>query len=316
MGQNFVRRRYRAVFISPHLDDAVFSCAAEIRRLSQEGPVLVLNIFTGYLSSIKNRGRVLNEDRFLEEAAAAKELKFETKNLNELDVSFRRPQYQSLGNIFRPPVARDMEWLPELRKKLFFELEQIEFDNLYLPLGIGWHVDHVLTHLAFDSWPNRNNVWYYEDSPYCLIPHATRLRLNELGSAVRLSSDLTLQPQPFFVAWKETCAAYAKTAMMKNLEPWIVRKLAFPIVSTYFLRLMSFHERLQTKALKIKWDSEIHLLDSNQLNEKVRAMTYYKSQFQEFFLNPAECQKSLSIYAQLSGAEAAGHERFWKPNLN
>ena len=43
-------KHYRAVVLSPHLDDAVFSCAGAIRRLRREGPVLVINIFTRYLA--------------------------------------------------------------------------------------------------------------------------------------------------------------------------------------------------------------------------------------------------------------------------
>ena len=39
---------YRAVIISPHLDDAVFSCGGLILKLKSEGPILVINIFTKY----------------------------------------------------------------------------------------------------------------------------------------------------------------------------------------------------------------------------------------------------------------------------
>ena len=44
-------KHYRAVVLSPHLDDAVFSCAAAIRQLRQEGPVLVINIFPRFLAT-------------------------------------------------------------------------------------------------------------------------------------------------------------------------------------------------------------------------------------------------------------------------
>lgn len=320
MGQNSVPR-YKAVFISPHLDDAVFSCAAEIRKHAQEGPVLVLNIFTRYLAGLKNRGRVLVDDRFQEEDAAAKLLNFETRSLNELDVSFRRPQYESLGNIFRPPVAADAEWIPELRKKLFSELEHIEFENLYLPLGIGWHVDHILTFLCFESSlssakMNHTNIFFYEDTPYCLIPNATRLRLKDLGPAPlpATDSDLTLAPQSLWSAWKETSSAYFQTAMMKNLKPWFVQKAALPVVSFYLYRLMLLHTQFEPLAPKTKWTSDVRTLNPEQLADKVQAMACYKSQFQEFFLNQEDCKNSLSRYAQLSGAEAAGIERFWKPS--
>ena len=50
------KKRYRAVIVSPHLDDAVFSCGGAIAQMVTEGPVLVLNIFTRYLSEVKIRG--------------------------------------------------------------------------------------------------------------------------------------------------------------------------------------------------------------------------------------------------------------------
>ena len=65
-------KRYRAVVLSPHLDDAVFSCAAAIRQLRQQGPVLVINIFTRYLAtSTLKHGVPLVDSRHDEERAAA-----------------------------------------------------------------------------------------------------------------------------------------------------------------------------------------------------------------------------------------------------
>ena len=87
-------RRYKAVFVSPHLDDAVFSCGGEMSRLTKERPVLVLNIFTEYLSEIKVHAVVLGAKRYAEERAAARFLGFESQNLGELDVSFRREAYR------------------------------------------------------------------------------------------------------------------------------------------------------------------------------------------------------------------------------
>ena len=71
------KRRYRAVVISPHLDDAVFSCGGAIAAMVEEGPVLVLNLFTGYLSTMKIHGAVLGEERYQEERDAARFLGFE-----------------------------------------------------------------------------------------------------------------------------------------------------------------------------------------------------------------------------------------------
>ena len=73
------KKHYRAVIISPHFDDAVFSCGGLINQLVKEGPVLIYTIFTDYLSGIKIHGVVLSETRQQEEIDAAHFLGFESR---------------------------------------------------------------------------------------------------------------------------------------------------------------------------------------------------------------------------------------------
>ena len=47
-----MKKHYNAVFISPHIDDAIFSCGGTIAQLAHQGNVLILNIFTGFSSEI------------------------------------------------------------------------------------------------------------------------------------------------------------------------------------------------------------------------------------------------------------------------
>ncbi len=144
-------------------------------RLLREGPVLVLNIFTGYLSNLKIHGAVLGAERYREEIDAANFMGFESVNLGELDAPFRRTAYQQLGNIFRPPVAEDLAWLEALRVKVFGALEQIGFQELYVPLGVGWHVDHVLTYMLFDTWVSSRAILSEDIRVIALPPpHSTR----------------------------------------------------------------------------------------------------------------------------------------------
>ena len=48
--------------------------------------------------------------------------------------------------------------------------------------------------------------------------------------------DLSLAPMNETRAWWQSSMAYANTALMKNLRPWIVRKFAIPVVSFYLHR--------------------------------------------------------------------------------
>lgn len=306
--------RYAAVFVSPHLDDAVFSCAGEIAERVKEGPVLVLNLFTRYLADVKIRGVVLGDERYQEETDAARFLGYESRNLGELDVTFRREPYRSLGNIFRPPIAEDLAWLPELRGKIFDMLAGLDFDRLYVPLGIGWHVDHVLTHQVFEPWAGQAKLYYYEDTPYALIPHATRYRLNELGQPGRREGDRSLAPGNELKAWWEAAMAYADTALMKNLSPWIVRRSAVPVVSYYLHRLMALHRRQAAQAPRVAWKAQTRELDEEALARKMDAMALYRSQFKEFFSDREDCRRSLEGYATAIRPGGPAIERYWQPD--
>lgn len=301
---------YRAIIVSPHLDDAVFSCGGVIAQLVGEGPVLVLNLFTRYVSEVKIRGVVLGDERYREEADAARFLGFESRNLGELDVSFRRDAYKKLGNIFRPPVAQDMDWLPTLREKVFAVLAELDYQQLYVPLAIGWHVDHVLTHLLFDPWAGRENLLYYEDAPYCCIPHSTRYRLNELATYPLASNDLSLVSSNELRAWWQSAMSYADTALMKNLEPWVVRQFAVPVVSFYLYRLMATHRKQKSSPAKRRMEPRLVRI-ADQFDTKVQAMALYSSQFREFFSSREDCVATLMAYADLTQRGAEPVERYW-----
>jgi LmbE family N-acetylglucosaminyl deacetylase len=303
---------YRAVIVSPHLDDAVFSCGGAIAQLRREGPVLVLNVNTRYLSSVKNRGVVTGDVRYQEEAAAAAFLGFESLRLDELDALFRRPAYTSIANIFRPPVAEDVAWLPTLRDRLDAVLRTIRFDQLLVPLGIGWHADHVLAQAAFTPWIGRSDLVFYEDAPYCWIPHATRYRLTELAQFERAAGDGTLADAGAFRSWREASGAYAQTALMRNLHPAIVRWGAVPVVSIYLYRLMALHRRSwrqgATPALRLR--PVVRAIGAD-LDTKLHAMALYTSQFREFFGSVEACRDTLLGYSAHIAPSEEGVERVW-----
>lgn len=305
------RPRYRAVVISPHLDDAVFSCGGLIANALQEGPVLVLNVFTRYLTDLKIHGAVLGVERYSEEAEAARFLGFESRTLDELDAPFRRDAYRTLGNLFRPPVSLDMEWLPTLRQKLFDVLAELDFEQIYVPLGIGWHVDHVLTHLVFEPWAKRQNLFFYEDAPYCCIPHATRYRLNDIATYPGDLNDTTLEPTQELRAWWQAARAYASTALMKNLQPWIVRQGAAPVVSYYLWRLMARH-RQTAPVMPERALQSVTIPIAEHFECKVDAMALYRSQFGEFFSSRQDCIDTLSAYARAMGGPKNALERYWR----
>ncbi len=310
MADGIIRPYYRAIFVSPHLDDAVFSCGGLMGKLLLEGPVLVLNLFTKYLSDLKIHGAVLGAERYQEELDAARFLGFESRNMDELDAPFRRDGYRQLGNLFRPPVPEDIAWLLQLRQKLFGLLAEVDFEQIYVPLGIGWHVDHVVTHLVFEPWAQKPQLLYYEDAPYCCIPHATRYRLNDLAHYPASADDSSLQRGNELRAWWQAASAYANTALMKNLQPWIVRQGAVPAVSYYLYRLMARHRNeartASKRSLQAQW-----IPIGEHLDRKVDAMALYRSQFGEFFASREDCMSTLTRYGHSIGQNTSVAERYW-----
>lgn len=205
---------YEAVFVSPHLDDAVFSAGGTIARLCELNPVLVLNVFTSYPEEFHAGPITIARSRHGEEARAASLLGFETHALGEVDAPLRFAPYRSPANLFRPPIKEDAQTLARLAARITEHLSGIEYKHLYLPLGIGWHVDHVLCHLATSALHGASNVLFYEDAPYCLIPRATIYRLRELGGfAVQSTSqDATLVRRTLLHDWLTTSAYYTELA--------------------------------------------------------------------------------------------------------
>jgi LmbE family N-acetylglucosaminyl deacetylase len=304
--------RYRAVIVSPHLDDAVFSCGGVMSKFLQDGPVLVLNIFTAYRQDLKMHGVMLGAQRQQEELDAAAFMGFESRSLGEFDAPFRRSEYLHIGNIFRPPVAADLAWIPDLRQTVFAELAKIKFDQLLVPLGVGWHVDHVLTHMLFDEWVDTEILLYYEDVSYCCLPHATRYRLNDIGSYEAELHDVSLREASELRAWWHVTTAYLKTALMKNLQPWYVRIGAMPAVGYYLYRLMHRHRLgVAGHGGRVTLKSRVFKLSRADVARKVDAMAVYESQFKEFFLSGDDCLATLQSYMDSFGLGERWLERVW-----
>ena len=301
---------YRAIIISPHLDDAVFSCGGAIAQMVKEGPVLVINIFTRYLSDMKFHGIVMSDERHQEEKTAANFLGYESRNLDELDAIYRRKAYQKISNIFNPPIEEDLQWLPLLREKLFSIINELDYQEIYIPLGIGWHVDHILTNQVFEPMFGDPKLIFYEDIPYCLISHTTSYRLIEFANYSSSSKDLSLtQSSGFRVGW-QTSRSYSRTAMMKNIKPFIFRIFAYPVVSIFLYRLMARH--FKNKDITKKIDLTSPVVDINDsFEKKIDAMMLYGSQFKEFFINRKDCEDSLKAYADSMFDGSSKVERYW-----
>ena len=312
-------KTYDTVIISPHLDDAVFSCGGLIsERVAAGKTVLVLNIFTAFPANNAEGPVELSERRYTEEADAAQLLGFDSENLEQLDAVIREPAYQGPQRLFGDPIDADKEYLTDLQNLLATKLGNIQFSEIYLPLAVGWHVDHTLTFLATKNYLSQFKTFYYEDAPYCLWPHTLVHRLTELGVHLdHEDADHTLARRGFVAEWFGLSRCWAGLPPMVNFKPAIARPFANMVVSGFFVRLLKKHRnRTADKPLLLTPET----VDISQFfDAKMEACYCYRSQIGEFYLSREDCE---SRYRQFShgisrGANSAAvYERYWRASNN
>ena len=155
------------VYISPHLDDAVFSCAAGIIASRAAGRrVVVITVFTA------DQPRRQAEDR-----AALASVGVDAIHLDFPDAPVRlgvTPSFRSLVLEAQPHPAE----VELITRALQSHLDAIEPTESIWPLGIGGHIDHRTVFAA--SRAVTHPVRYYDDRPYAFVPAWSELRRLEL----------------------------------------------------------------------------------------------------------------------------------------
>lgn len=172
---------YDAIYLSPHLDDAILSCGGQIARRVREGQrVLIVTVMAGdpqedvdndYIRSLHERwalGRNAVARRRAEDIAACAILGVEPLHWPLPDCIYRlnpadgRPLYVSDDDIFgevhpseEPLVEQIADWLRALPAP----------GHCYAPLTVGHHVDHLLVAEAAQRVFG-SALYFYEDYPY------------------------------------------------------------------------------------------------------------------------------------------------------
>lgn len=155
------------LFVSPHLDDAVFSCAGMIRYLVTDGwKVIVATVFT--------EGGDEHVWRRTEDLDAARLLGFEAVHLGFPDAPFRQPGHGTYEEILFGWNALDDAMVERLRTLI----SGWQADLMFGPLGVGEHVDH---RIVFEAVRHVDGVEFYEERPYAYARGAAEVRLRRLG---------------------------------------------------------------------------------------------------------------------------------------
>lgn len=172
------------LFLSPHLDDAVLSCGGTIHQLAQQGQaVTILTIMAGDPPSQPPDTPIVRD---LHQRWQAGYNPAEVRRREDMNAAHRlgaQAIHLPIGDCVYRTIERDGGTLAlyPSEESLFGEvspddpamtaLEALTLphaDVIYVPMGVGHHVDHQLVR----DWgmtlakPNRATLKFYEEYPY------------------------------------------------------------------------------------------------------------------------------------------------------
>jgi LmbE family N-acetylglucosaminyl deacetylase len=178
---------FDAVYLSPHLDDAVLSCGGRIHDLAAQGrAVLVVTVGAGdepegqpsrLAGSLHRAWRLARPGaggegvvarRRAEDEAACALLGASVVHWDLLEAIYRRdpatgePFYGRLEDLFGPLPPGDRPTILAVVERLAALPAHRE---LYAPLAVGGHVDHRIVRMAAEQRFGSSLV-YYEEYPY------------------------------------------------------------------------------------------------------------------------------------------------------
>ena len=211
------------IYLSPHLDDAVYSCGGMIHRQVQGGSRVVVVTFctadppagplSDFAQSLHERWQpdshapasAVVAARRREDLAALEGLGAQAVHLDIPDCIYRiNPAtglalYASSPALFGSVHPSDLSLIRRTATKLGTLLHGFGRHHLYVPLGIGQHVDHQLARRAAEA---AGGVYaYFEDYPYVANEGERWGGPGALGAHGR-----TLTPELIYLAESDLCA--------------------------------------------------------------------------------------------------------------
>jgi LmbE family N-acetylglucosaminyl deacetylase len=172
------------IYLSPHLDDAALSCGGQIAQQTRYGRrALVATVCAGGAPARLTGSAFVRElhvrwalddpiaARRAEDLAALRTLHAEVLHLDIPDCIYRldpagQPLYPNRDAIFGTLSVHEANLVDRVTRQLK-RLEPLWGAAVYVPLGVGRHVDHQLVRLAAERWrAPEGRLIYYEDYPY------------------------------------------------------------------------------------------------------------------------------------------------------
>jgi LmbE family N-acetylglucosaminyl deacetylase len=162
-----------SLYVSPHHDDVLLSCGARLMADAARGlRILVVTVFG-------ESGRPWPEVGALATADVRR------TSLGLPDARRRSDYYSSFQALVEGRRDDDDPWVSKIAQALGEIAHRSKASQVYMPLGVGSHIDHRLSHEAslrgFQGGEGRN-VFLYEERPEAFVRGAVRLRLGQVGA--------------------------------------------------------------------------------------------------------------------------------------
>jgi LmbE family N-acetylglucosaminyl deacetylase len=166
-----------SLYVSPHADDVFLSCPARLLQEQARGAkILVVTLFA--------------DDGRSDAEAAGRASFLSRPGVQLLQVGLppgpaRDPAYSTFRGLTQGRQAADEGCLGRAVELLADISHRTRAREVYVPLGVGHHIDHRLAHeasrAAFPRGEGRN-VFLYEERPEAFVPGAVRVRLSQVGA--------------------------------------------------------------------------------------------------------------------------------------
>jgi LmbE family N-acetylglucosaminyl deacetylase len=282
------------LFVSPHLDDAVFSSPAWLADSRRNGArTVVLTLFTTAGVSADPATVASYELRRAEDQAALAVLDAEPIHAGLVDAPFRSDQYRSFEGLLFGAIDPHDAAPSQVDACIADTVARLKPVSIRTTLAVGGHIDHRITFDAVRRLERRLRtvpVAYAEDRPYCLVDGATALRLASLGC----HGALPCPPCDRFVT-ELLHAPY----VLHHLAPACRSRVA-ACARDLCAASSRTGRSIEAEAVLTPWS-----LDDADLF--LQAMQAYKSQIDAFFGSPDQARLHLR-----QGAAQARQERAWR----
>lgn len=187
----------RIIWVSPHLDDAIFSSGSMLFELRKQLSVEVITIFTRGENPLTLSGKQflkqsgyadmtkLYADRRAEDLKLFKRLDVKVRHAGFEDALCRKklhpnmverllgrvlPEFMHVYPTYKFHIARgmiaqaDQQTINDIREYLRPIIEEVPHTVVFCPIGTGQHIDHLVTRLACQQLDCP--VIFWNDFPY------------------------------------------------------------------------------------------------------------------------------------------------------